>query len=60
MTRPTPALPPAANRCRDCGRFCGETWEATDSGKMSKRALSLRCPRCTRKGLAPQERKAAR
>ena len=49
--------PPASNRCLECGRYCGEAWEGTDSGKMSKRALSLRCPACTRKSLVPQKGK---
>ena len=39
------------NRCCKCGQFCGDQWGSTDSGRMSKRADSLLCERCTRKSL---------
>ena len=39
------------NRCSKCGQFVGDQWGATDSGRMSKRADSLLCERCTRKSL---------
>ena len=40
-------------RCRKCGQFCGEQWGSTDSDKMSKRAESLLCERCTLSDLDP-------
>lgn len=46
---------PKLNRCRKCGRIVGETWGATDSDKMSKRAESLLCERCTRSELDPKK-----
>lgn len=43
-----PPGPPASNKCFVCCRYCGERWETTNSGHLSKRAFSLRCPVCTR------------
>jgi DNA-binding cell septation regulator SpoVG len=40
-------IPPESNRCRGCGKFCGERWEATGEEHLSKRPDSLYCPECT-------------
>jgi hypothetical protein len=40
-------VPPESNRCRGCGQFCGERWEATGEEHFSKRPDSLLCPDCT-------------
>jgi DNA-binding cell septation regulator SpoVG len=45
--RESQQVPPASNRCRGCGQFTGERWEATGEDHLSKRPDSLFCPDCT-------------
>lgn len=47
-------VPPASNRCRGCGQFTGERWEATGEEHFSKRPESLFCPDCTLRLLAAE------